>query len=109
MTALIRIAMGGQCAEEIFFSDVSTGPGSDLKYATTVAAQMIGLCGMTSSLVSYAAVQNSGMSDTNIVGRVLADPAGRATAEEMLQHEKLVVRGLLESNRTSWKRCGTRC
>jgi ATP-dependent Zn protease len=26
MTALIRIAMGGQCAEEIFFSDVSTGP-----------------------------------------------------------------------------------
>ena len=27
MTALIQIAMGGQVAEELFFGDVSTGPG----------------------------------------------------------------------------------
>ena len=42
MLALIQIAMGGQVAEELFFGDVSTGPGGDLLYATNVAAQMVG-------------------------------------------------------------------
>ena len=46
MTALIRIAMGGQAAEELFFGDVSTGPAGDLLYATNVAAQMVGSAGM---------------------------------------------------------------
>ena len=67
MIGLIQIAMGGQVAEELFFNDVSTGPGSDLLYATNVAAQMVGACGMTDTLVSLAAVQNSGFSDTNAV------------------------------------------
>ncbi|HSR22234.1 MAG TPA: AAA family ATPase, partial [Candidatus Eisenbacteria bacterium] len=98
MTALIQIAMGGQCAEEIFFGDVSTGPGGDLLYATNVAAQMIGSCGMGETLVSYAAIQNSAFSDTNIVGRVLGDPEGRERVEELLQQQKVVVRGLLEGN-----------
>ena len=43
MLALIRIAMAGQVAEELFFGDVSTGPGGDLLYATNVAADMVGL------------------------------------------------------------------
>ena len=99
MTALIQIAMGGQCAEELFFSDVSTGPGGDLLYATNVAAEMIGSCGMVDTLVSYAAIQNSAFSDTNIVGRVLGDGEGRSRVEELLQRQKVFVRGLLESNR----------
>jgi cell division protease FtsH len=98
MTALIQIAMGGQCAEEIFFGDVSTGPGGDLLYATNVAAEMIGSCGMVDTLVSYAAIQNSAFSDTNIVGRVLTDAEGRARVEALLQKQKVVVSGLLESN-----------
>ncbi|MGH8970717.1 MAG: AAA family ATPase [Actinomycetes bacterium] len=98
MTALIQIAMGGQCAEEIFFGDVSTGPGGDLLYATNVAAEMIGSCGMGETLVSYAAIQNSAFSDTNIVGRVLGDQEGRGRVEELLQRQKMVVRGLLETN-----------
>ncbi|HEU4913664.1 MAG TPA: AAA family ATPase [Actinomycetes bacterium] len=98
MTALIQIAMGGQVAEELFFGDVSTGPGGDLLYATNVAAEMTGSCGMGETLVSYAAIQNSAFSDTNIVGRVLGDAEGRARVEELLQRQKVVVRGLLESN-----------
>ena len=98
MTALIQIAMGGQVAEEIFFGDVSTGPGGDLLYATNVAAEMTGACGMGETLMSYAAIQNSAFSDTNIVGRVLGDPDGRAHVEELLQRQKVTVRGLLESN-----------
>jgi len=98
MTALIQIAMGGQVAEELFFGDVSTGPGGDLLYATNVAAEMTGACGMGETLMSYAAIQNSAFTDTNIVGRVLGDPEGRAHVEELLQRQKVVVRGLLESN-----------
>jgi cell division protease FtsH len=98
MTALIQIAMGGQVAEELFFRDVSTGPSGDLAYATNIAAQMVGACGMTDTLVSMAAVENSGFSDTNLVGRVLGDSAGRRRTEELLQAQKIVVRGLLENN-----------
>jgi ATP-dependent Zn protease len=98
MTALIQIAMGGQVAEELFFGDVSTGPGGDLLYATNVAAEMTGACGMGETLMSYSAIQNSSFSDTNIVGRVLGDPAGRATVEDLLQRQKTVVRGLLDEN-----------
>jgi cell division protease FtsH len=98
LTGLIQIAMGGQVSEELFFGDVSTGPAGDLLYATQVAAQMVGAAGMTDTLVSYSAVQNSGFSDTNLVGRVLGDSEGRRRVEEMLQRQKTVVRGLLETN-----------
>jgi ATP-dependent Zn protease len=95
MLALIQIAMGGQVAEELFFGDVSTGPGGDLSYATTVAAQMVGAVGMGGSLVSLAAVQHGALADSNLVGRVLADPAGREAVERILSDQKQVARELL--------------
>jgi ATP-dependent Zn protease len=98
MIGLIRIAMGGQCAEEIFFGDVSTGPAGDLLYATNVAAQMVGAAGMTDTLVSYAAIQGNTFNDTNIVGRVLADADGRRRVEDLLQAQKVAVKGALEDN-----------
>jgi ATP-dependent Zn protease len=99
MEALIQTAFGGQCAEEIFFGDVSTGPGGDLLYATNSAAEMVGAHGMDDNLVSFAAVQNSAFSDTNIVGRVLADPQGREAVQALLLRHKAVARGLLLANR----------
>ncbi len=99
MAALIQVAMGGQCAEQLFFGDVSTGPGGDLLYATNTAAEMIGAHGMEGSLVSYLAVQNSAFSDTNIVGRVLADDRGREATEALLQRHKAVALALLGANR----------
>lgn len=98
MTALVQIAMGGQCAEEIFFGDVSTGPSGDLLYATNVAAEMVGSCGMDETLVSFAAVQNGGLTDTNIVGRVLGDEQGRGLVEDLLQRQKVTVRALLDQH-----------
>lgn len=97
LTALIQIAFGGQAAEEIFFGEVSTGPASDLSYATTVAAQMIGACGMGTSLISLQAI--SGTMDTNLVGRVLGDPAARAEVEDLLNTQKAAVLELLRANR----------
>jgi ATP-dependent Zn protease len=99
MAALIQIAFGGQCAEEIFFGDVSTGPGGDLLYATNCAAEMIGAHGMEGNLVSFAAVQNSAFADTNIVGRVLADVDGRQAVQDLLVRHKATAKALLERNR----------
>jgi cell division protease FtsH len=98
MVSLIQIALGGQCAEELFFGEVSTGPAGDLLYATNVAAQMVGATGMAGTLVSFAAIQGSALSDTNIVGRVLADGDGRRRVEELLQEQKVVVKDALEAN-----------
>jgi ATP-dependent Zn protease len=99
MLGLIRIAMGGQSAEELFFDDVSTGPAGDLLYATNVAAQMVGAAGMTDTLISYSAIQGSALSDTNIVGRVLGDADGRDRVERILQEQKAYTRALLGENR----------
>jgi cell division protease FtsH len=98
MADLIKIAMGGQVAEMLFFDDMSTGPGGDLLYATNVAATMVGAVGMTDTLISYMAVQNSGFNDTNIVGRVLADTDGRDRVEKLLQDQRQAVMGLLSRN-----------
>jgi cell division protease FtsH len=99
MLGLIRIAMGGQSAEELFFDDISTGPAGDLLYATNVAAQMVGAAGMTDTLISFSAIQSGAFSDTNIVGRVLNDADGRARVERILQEQKAYTRALLDENR----------
>ncbi len=99
MLALIQIAFGGQVAEQLFFGDISTGPGGDLLYATNVAAQMVGAVGMTDTLISYGAVQNSSLTDTNLVGRVLGDPEGRTRVEDILQQQKTRAESLLEADR----------
>lgn len=99
LLALIQIAFGGMAAEEIFFGDVSTGPSSDLNYATTVAAQMVGAAGMVGSLVSLSAVQGSAMSDTNLVGRVISDAKGRVAVEDLLTEQKRVATKIISENR----------
>ena len=54
---------------------------------------------MDDSLVSFQAVQGSALSDTNIVGRVIGDPQGRAAVERLLQREKQHVHDLLAENK----------
>lgn len=99
LEGMIRIAFGGQVAEELFFGDVSTGPGSDLQYATNVAAMMVGQAGMSDTLISFAAVQGSALSSANLVGRVLADGEGRRMVDDLLRSMKQDVVGLLSANR----------
>lgn len=99
LVALIRVSLGGQAAEQIFFGDVSTGPASDLIFANEQAATIIGAAGMTDSLVSFAAVQESGLSGSNLVARVLSDPQGRRAMEELLASQKAYVVDLITRNR----------
>jgi ATP-dependent Zn protease len=98
LLGLVKIAFGGQVAEELFFGDVSTGPGGDLAYATGIAVQMVGQAGMAGTLVSFSAVQGSWLSDPGLVGRVLADADGRGMVEELLHEQRQEVRNLLAGN-----------
>ena len=99
LRALVAIALAGQCAEEVFFGDVSTGPGGDLLYATNAAAEMVGAHGMDESLLSYAAIASSSLSSTNLVGRVLADDRGRDAVERLLQELKREASALIGTHR----------
>lgn len=98
LEGLIRIAFGGQVAEELFFGDISTGPGSDLAHATRLAAQMVGAAGMSGSLVSLAAA-GAGPLDGGLVGRVLSDERARSQVELLLAGLRVETRELLEANR----------
>ncbi len=91
---LLRIAMGGLVAEEIFFGEASTGPSGDLAGATRLAAQMVGSYGMAGSLISLDASRSS----ADIVSKVLSDEASRQSVEVLLEtarssaHEVLAAR-----------------
>lgn len=96
LRALIRIALGGQAAERRFFGDVTTGPASDLQFATTIGAQMIGAAGMGDTLVSMAAIDGS--LTQNLVGRVVSDGEGRRMLESLLTEQRDYVRTLIDEN-----------
>jgi ATP-dependent Zn protease len=84
-TALIQIAFGGMAAEEQFFGDVSSGPSGDLSTATTIAAQMIGVFGMGSTLISLHPTLTPGV---NLVSKVLSDDQSREQVEALLAEAK---------------------
>jgi cell division protease FtsH len=98
LTAFLRISCAGMAAEELWFGESTTGPGSDLATATEIAAQMVGTLGMGESLVSYLAV-DEGLNERNVAARVLADPAGREAADQLLKEAKAAVKEQLDRNR----------
>jgi ATP-dependent Zn protease len=93
---LIRIAMGGLVAEELFFGDTSSGVAGDLQAATEAAAQMVGSFGMAGSLVSLDAARSG--APINIVAKVLGDDASRSELEHILGSAREDVRTLLRQH-----------
>jgi ATP-dependent Zn protease len=96
LRALIQIALGGMVAEEIFFGEITSGPASDLKAATTYAALMVGSLGMAGSLFSYEAIEGP---HANIVGKVSASDDGKERIEQLLEASRGDVRTMLTANR----------
>jgi ATP-dependent Zn protease len=93
--SLVQISLGGLVAEESFFGERTSGVASDLKYATTVAAQMIGSMGMGDTLLSYEAVQAGG---SNLVAKVLSTDEGREAVAKLLAAARAEVTKLIEDN-----------
>ncbi len=52
---MIKVALGGRVAEEIFFNRITTGASDDLKKVTQMATGLISIYGMNENigLVSY--------------------------------------------------------
>ena len=97
LMALIQIALGGLVAEELFFGERSSGVASDLKSATTLAAQMVGALGMGDTLISYEAMQAGG--PANLTAKVLASDEGREAVARLLEGARVDVVGFIEANR----------
>jgi ATP-dependent Zn protease len=99
LEATLKIAFGGMCAEKLFFGESGTGPSSDLKTATMLAAQMIGAFGMGDSYISFEAVQHSAYSEANLVAKVLSMEETKREVDELLKRQHEDVYGLLADNR----------
>ncbi|MDA8215994.1 MAG: ATP-dependent zinc metalloprotease FtsH [Dehalococcoidales bacterium] len=88
----LAVMMGGRVAEELVFSQPTTGAENDLKQATNLARRMVGLWGMSEEMgpVSY------GIGETHpFLGRELGQP--REYAEATAADVDAAVRKILET------------
>ena len=79
---LMVIAMGGRAAEIQEFGEASSGIASDLAVATTIASQLVGMLGASTSLLSLEAAEMMGAN--NLVAKVLHDEVAREKADQLM-------------------------
>jgi cell division protease FtsH len=99
----LQVMLGGMVAEQLECGEASTGASSDLNSATTLAATMVGACGLGPSLLSLDA--STSALGGNLVAKVLADERARDATEAMLEEARKAVRTLLEERRVQLRRC----
>jgi cell division protease FtsH len=97
----IKAALGGRVAEELVFDDITTGAQNDIKQATEIARNMVGLWGMSDVIGPVTVITEDsqlplpGASDTSPVTQQLVDEEVRHLIEQA--HEQ--VTQLMSSNR----------
>jgi cell division protease FtsH len=62
LLAQIKVALGGRVAEELVFSDITTGAESDIQQLTRIARGMVGRWGMSRAIGPIAVIPQDGMS-----------------------------------------------
>jgi len=62
LLAQIKVALGGRVAEELVFSDITTGAESDIQQLTRIARHMVGRWGMSRAVGPIAVIPADGMS-----------------------------------------------
>ena len=98
LEAQVAISLAGMAAEEQYFGEAGTGPGSDLTAATQIAATMVGALGMAGSLVSFDAIDEGPVSNRNLVGKVLSDAQAKHRVETILDTQKSRAKEILRDN-----------
>jgi len=93
----IVVALGGLAAEEIWFGETTTGPGSDLQHATVRAATMLGILGMGDSLISYGVLPQNAMGGGPLQA-ILGNPENRKAIGNLLSDCKRQAVELLRAN-----------
>ena len=92
LTDRIAVCLGGRCAEQLVLGDVSTGAGSDLQQASSIARKMIMRYGMSERLGNV--VFDSGH-DEVFIGRDMAQ--AKSYSEEVAAVIDEEVKRLLDS------------
>jgi cell division protease FtsH len=102
LEAKISVALGGRAAEELVFSQPSTGAESDLQQLTEIARQMVGRWGMSDRIGPVSVVSRAsqgpllpGVSEASQSSLALVDDEVRRIVEE--SHTE--VTALLSANR----------
>jgi cell division protease FtsH len=62
LLAQIKVALGGRCAEEVVFGDLTTGAESDIQHLTRIARFMVGRWGMSSAIGPVAVLPSEATS-----------------------------------------------
>jgi cell division protease FtsH len=97
----INVALGGRVAEELVFDDITTGAQNDIKQATELARNMVGLWGMSDVIGPVTVITEDGQmpipgaSDISPVTQQLVDEEVRHLI--MRAHEQ--VTQLMSANR----------
>ncbi len=97
----IEVALGGRVAEELVFDDITTGAQNDIKQATELARNMVGLWGMSDVIGPVTVITENGQlplpgaSDISPVTQQLVDEEVRRLIENA--HEQ--VTQLMSANR----------
>jgi cell division protease FtsH len=97
----IKVALGGRVAEELVFDEVSTGAQNDIKQATELARNMVGLWGMSHVIGPVTVISDEvqlpfpGASDASPQTQQLVDEEVRHLIEDA--HEQ--VTQLMGANR----------
>jgi cell division protease FtsH len=92
LLAQIKVALGGRSAEEIVFSDITTGAESDIQQLTRIARSMVGRWGMSRAIGPIAVIPQDGY------GPLLPGAAETSESTQRLVDEE--VRRIVESAHT---------
>jgi cell division protease FtsH len=100
--AKIKVALGGRAAEELVYSEISTGAESDIEQLTQIARQMVGRWGMSDAVGPIAVLPRDGSgpllpgaSEVSPDTQRLVDEEVRRIVEEA--HKEVMT--LLDENR----------
>ena len=98
----IQVALGGRVAEELVFNDITTGAQNDIKHATELARNMVGLWGMSDVIGPVTVITEDrqlplpGASDISPVTQQLVDEKVR----HLIENAHKEVTQLMSANRS---------